>query len=747
MFAEVTFNADPTWPWSLGHIGLPALVVLVLLITGLTVWTYLGVHNTTTGRLLAILALRLGALLLAFTAVLRPALGFRGQIRAPSTLIIVVDDSKSMGIQDEYDGQSRWERGCRILRKCEPELRKLHDEHDVTVVLQRFSEGVRPLDLADETLEPDGQRSDYGFMLRNLYDRYGGETYLRGLVVIGDGADNGTRHDPLAVAGEWRDKPCPIHTFGLGKKTTTERQSDIALTDITVTPAPVPAKGKLKITAMADAPGFENAGSLAHVYIDDKEVPILVGDKEITGGQPVALPLKEGNELHLECNAPAQPGEIRVTLKIDPQPTELIKWNNEISTFASVTKEGVSVLYIDKRREEARYIAREALDTDPRIRVTRVILGGPSGNAPRERHLFHFDDRPYDVVIIGDVTYDEVSQADRTAPAKIKELVGKGAGVMMIGGERNFAKGGWQGRKVDNLWQQSELRDVLPVDMSESGSITAKTIGLERTDIGKKHFVLRLANTDQENEEVWKDLKQHGLYGGMSRIGQPKANIGEPLLKSATDDKINILVAAEVNGGRSLAFAGDTTFQWVKPPKGNYYFERFWRQLVLWLAHQDKTESKVWIKPDERRVKTGHRLGFSVGIRGKDGFDLKEASFTPKLIGPAAQVWKVRENGEDRIIVEPNAPGEYQLVVEGQGKEANGDEVSGQDKVRFLVSQDDAEMARRGRSRVPDALGRGRRRQISPRRGGRIGRVFARSAVAAARRPAAQGEYVARLAP
>jgi uncharacterized membrane protein len=676
------------------YFGLAAFAVVALLLIGLTLWSYLGIRGTTSRRVLALLALRLGALFLVFFVVLRVAFGFSDQTPTSSILLIAVDDSESMTIQDEFDGQSRWERMRRALRKCEPELRKLREEHGVTVVLYRFSEGVRPFDPADDTMQADGKRSDYSLMLRTLFNRHGSEPYLRGLVVMGDGASNGNPPDPLAVAGDWRDKrsrPCPIHTFAFGKDSTTGGQSDIALTDITVTPAPVPAKGKLKITALANAPGFENHGVMVHVFIDDKEVPILVANKDVFGGIQEDLHLTTGNELHLECNAPAQPGEVKVTVKITPLPTELITSNNEISTFATVTKEGVSVLYVDKRREELGYIAR-ALATDPRIRVTYALLGGATGNAPAERNLFHFDDRPYDVVIVGDVTYDEVSRADRSAPAKIKELVGKGAGVMMIGGERNFGKGGWQGRKVGDHWEQSELRDVLPVDMSDTGEIKAKTIGLARTDIGKKHFLLRLADNDQENEEAWRDLK---LYGGISLMGKPKENIAEPLLKSAADDNVNILVAAEVNGGRSLAFAGDTTRQWVRPPKGNTYFERFWRQMVLWLAHQEKTESKLWIKPDERRVKTGHRLGFSVGIRGKDGLDLKGASFTPKITGPSDRVWKTRENGEDRIIVEPTKPGEYQLIVNGQAKDATGESVSGQDKVRFLVSQDDTEMARR----------------------------------------------------
>jgi uncharacterized membrane protein len=678
----MSLNTDLTWPWSAAWFGPLALVAVALLLTALTLWTYLGSRGSTFRRLVAVLALRLGALLLAFLALLRPALAFRGELRLPSLLIIAVDDSESMTIQDEFDGQSRWERLQRVLRKCEPELRKLREEHNITVALHSFSEGVRPFD-PDEPGKAEGKRSEYGRMLQTLNERYGGEHYLRGLVVMGDGADNGARPEPLAVAGDWRNRSCPIHTFAFGKTTTSDRQSDIALTNITTEPSPVPAKGKLVIKATADAPGFENHDVTVRLFIDDKEVPILVGDKE-EKGKLETLRLTTGNEIVVACNAPAQAGEIKVTLKIDEVRGELTPLNNEISTFATVSKEGVSVLYVDKRREERGFLL-DALATDPRIRVDRVTLGGAAGAAPAETNLFHLNDRPYDVIIIGDVTGDEVRKADRDAPAKIKDLVQKkGAGVMMIGGRRNFRRG---------RWEETELRDVLPVDMTEGGELPGDPSGnvaLERTDAGKNHFLLRLADSARENEDVWKTLK---LYGGAAGMGKAKAANADVLLRSPTGDPL--LVAGEVEGGRSVAFAGDTTYLWVRPPRGDQYHQRFWRQVVLWLAHQEKTDSKVWIKPDARRVAAGRRLAFSAGLRGKDGSDIKGATLTAKVVGPPVQTWKSRDGHEDRVTVESATPGEYQLVVEGVGRDTDGQEVRGRETARFLVYQDEAEMTRR----------------------------------------------------
>jgi uncharacterized membrane protein len=685
MNGAMTFNTDPTYPWSAGGFGLPALAAVALLLTGLTVWTYFGLRGVTARRVLSVLALRLGALLLAFLAMLRPALAFRDQLKVPSLLVVAVDDSESMTIQDEFDGQSRWERLRRILAKCEPELRRLRDEHNVTIAYSRFSEGVRPFDPDDGAAVADGKRSDYGLMLHTLNDRYRGERFLRGLVVMGDGADNGARHEPLAVAGLWRNIPCPVHSFGFGKPTTSDRQSDIALTSITTEPSPVPVKGKLVVKGSADAPGFEGKEVRVRLFFDDKEVPILVNDMEEAVHKQV-LRLTAGNEVTVAANAPDRPGEIKVTLKIDPVPGELTHFNNEISTFVTVSKEGISVLYVDKRREERAFIL-DALATDTRMRVHRVTLGGQGKTA--EREPFHFQDRAYDVIVLGDVTAQEVQQLDPGAVAQVEMLVReKGAGAMMIGGQRNFANGGWQ---------NTALRDVLPIDMSAGGEIESEKVPLTVTDAGKTHFLLRVADTPALNEKVWQE--ELWLPAGVSVMGRAKNNTSDVLLRSAGQKAEDILVVGNYGKGRSIAFAGDTTYLWIRPPKGDQYHERFWRQLVLWLAKQEDAEGSVWVRPDVRRLAAGGRLGFSAGVRGKGGLDLKEARFEAKVIAPDGReepVQTVRDKDEERgTFWKSDAPGEYRLVVQGNARDTDGQTVNGQASARFLVYQDDAEMTRR----------------------------------------------------
>src|SRR5439155_10225252 len=119
--------------------------------------------------------------------------------------------------------------------------------------------------------------------------------------------------------------------------------------------------------------------------------------------QETVLRKPAGNEVVLTVDAPAAPGEVKVTLKVDPVPGEVSTDNNEISTYVTVTKEGVSVLFVDKLRFPEPQLICDALSTDPRIRLYMVWLRSDEPT-PDQAALFQFDKQHYDVIILGDVS-------------------------------------------------------------------------------------------------------------------------------------------------------------------------------------------------------------------------------------------------------------------------------------------------------------------------------------------------------
>ena len=178
----------------------------------------------------------------------------------------------------------------------------------------------------------------------------------------------------------------------------------------------------------------------------------------------------------------------------------------------------------------------------------------PRGFASLARWLRKYG-HAFDVIILGDVTSDEVRRADPAAPATINKLVHeKQAGVMMIGGRRNFGNGRWQGRRAGDGWTETELRDVLPVDMSGSGDVSQEVISLVRTQNGKEHYLLKLADSPRENDAVphWNFLPPVMLLTGSPL----PANVGNSVCGTLMFGGLNWV------NSRPSAISGMSSVRW-----------------------------------------------------------------------------------------------------------------------------------------------------------------------------------------
>jgi uncharacterized membrane protein len=679
-----TWNSTSTPAGHLHGLAMAALVVLPAALVGVTVSTYLAGPAARRRRSLIVLGLRLVAFFLAGLAIVRPSLATPERNPLRSLLLIVCDCSGSMAIQDESGHQSRWELLLRTLRESSPELDRLSEEQQVDFRFYKFAGDVVAFQ-PSEAGAADGKRTDTGAALRTLYEQRDGQQLPRYLLLLSDGADNGNARTPaLSEASRWRTLPCPIHTFACGNPTTADRQNDVAITSIATEPALVPSKGKLTVKLGIDAPGFENSTVRVRLFLDNEEV--LARDEVLT--------LTNGNLVSLECNAPAKPGEGKLRVQVDdpkhkdeaPQ-GDLFPLNNKIETYITVTKEGVSVLLVDKQRAMEPQFICDALTKDPRIRVTPVWLRGGQAIDANNGDLFHFDRQPYDVIILGDVTAEQVKAVSPQALEAIEHLVSRGSGLVMLGGYSSFGNSDWQGTAIEKM---------LPVEFSTShGQIEENRKMLPtRNGLDSFGYLLRLSDSDKP-EKGWETLPE---LEGISRLSKSNKGIETVLAESNRGEPI--LIAQNYGSGRVLAFAGDTTYRWVVNPQKQQMHGRFWRQMVLWLAKQENTEGSVWVKPDTRRLPVRGDLGFSVGIKSRGGIDLKDGAYTVEVTGPDSSKTPVptaRTPSDDRgTFVKTDTPGEYLLTVHGKGKDpTSGEVIDGEAAAHFLVYDEDIEMTRR----------------------------------------------------
>jgi hypothetical protein len=677
----------------LADLGPAALVLAPLALAGLTVWTYAGAPGASRRRVGTVLGLRLLAFLLAVLAMLRPSLGLADKDQAASQLWLVADYSASMSIADGMDGQTRWAQMLRNLRDAGPALERLRADAGVEVVFKKFAADVADFDPAQPG-QPDGKHTDFGQMLRRLYEARDGRRPPRGLLVLSDGSDHGTRIPALAEAAHYRALPCPVHPFAYGKPTTAVRQNDVVVTAIYPEPSPVPVKGELAVRASVDAWGFANSPVRVRLFLEGKG-----GQRKEVAAQNETLKLASGNEVRVKCTAPAEPGEVKVTLRVeDPRREgrgldgEVNEANNEMSTFVTVTKEGLSVLLVDKPRAWEPQLLCEALRKDARIRLYTVWLRGDEAGDPRGSDLFQFDKQQYDVIILGDVTARQVQAVNPRALETMRDLVDRGAGLVMLGGYATFGNGDW-GATV--------LKDVLPVDLGARGQIE-NPVKVVPTEAGLRLFsyLMRLAdarpggNAEEESKAAW--AKLHPL-DGMAVLGRPKSQKSVVLAESGNGHD-PVFVAGVYGGGRVLAFAGDTTYKWVRDPKTQALHDRFWRQVVVWLAKQEESEGGVWVAPDTRRLPARNDLGFAFGLRSKAGVPVHEGTFEVSVEGPNGAAPKVVKSqtakGNRGTLEGLDVPGEYRVTVRGEGKDpSSGEDIKGEASARFLVYDDDRELA------------------------------------------------------
>jgi uncharacterized membrane protein len=690
MLANTWITLDPAWPWSEPGIGVPALVIVATVLVALTVWTYLGAKGANARRILVILGLRLAALVIACLVVLRPSLAsLRDEDFLPSKIIIFLDRSASMAITDGFNNLSRWDDALRILQapSVKEALRKLGDERRMEIVWYQGDTEVRPFNPEGRA---EGKTTDMGEWLNFILQQHGRETNLRGLILLGDGADNGTRYSTLDKAALLRGV-CPIYPFALGRPTTTSKQRDIAfdMEKIIVEPAQVNVKGKMTVKGYVTAPGFENARVTARLFL---------GDKEAAPAKLLTLLKTEGNEVLMTCDAPPVPGEVKVTLKVDPVLGEVTAQNNEVSTYATVSKEGVSILWVDRRRAFEQKMAIEyALKPDPRFRVTYLERVKEAKPSPDPADLWDFDKRHYDVIVIGDVSAREFARGNTGVFRKIRKLVEeKGTGLLMLGGSETFANSDW------HHGDAADIAALLPVQLDKPGQVEGeKSVRVEPTDKGLI-YILRLHDDPDKNKELWNKILEP--LDGLTPLGTRKPTATVLATRDGREDE-PVMVSTDVGEGRVLVFGGDTTWRaWRRSKEAVPAHARFWKQVMLWLAKQEKTDHAVWVRPDVRRLAAGQnlRLGLGVGLRGKGGADVPGAQFLVKVIGPDKQETEIpvtKEALQNRgYFWKVNLPGEYVIQVWGWGKDpSDGKEIpKTKDPVeaRFLAYARDLENLR-----------------------------------------------------
>ncbi|MBI2805739.1 MAG: VWA domain-containing protein [Planctomycetes bacterium] len=677
---------QPVEPWSAPAIGMPGLAAVALALALLTLWTYVGARQATWRRVGIILTLRLAALALVFSIMLRPSFAFLELEGVENTkLLVVFDRSASMNVADADGRPSRWQQINQIwdAPTVKRRLRQLAEMQKIDVVKYL---GDADLHKDEPGAEASGKRTDLGAWLHELWQKHAHEKRLRAIALFSDGADNGTRFSAPEKARAWRGMTA-IHAFGAGDPANTKFKKDIGLTDLKVKTSPVAVNAKMVLEAVAQAPGLGQEKVDIVVSMENVETGKALVFKELKTFKLVG---EKDQHIVIPGIAPKEPGEYKVTLKVAPHPDESNLKNNEITTFVQVLKPKINVLWVDRRRVyEPTFAIRYALAPEPRFAVRLVTLPVRSEEDPVR--FYQFDQRDYDVIVIGDVTAKEFSLQQpkflATLAAKIRE---KKIGLLMLGGTETFCKGGWS--------EHTDFMSLLPVKFDApagKSDFMVKEIRPTPTPDGKAAPFLRFDANQERDLAVWQTT--FDLLEGISPTGG-LADGATALLKSTQDELVMAATRASA-ASRVAVFGGDSTYRaWRDNPEAIRAYNHFWKNLIYWLAKQEDNANRLWIALDRRRlnVDAAETLGFTFGLKGKTGAELPNAKFSAEIVGPKNHAVQFAPEGQSqRGTFQTTArPGEYRLVVKATAKDSDGNNVQAESAARFMIVSEDIEMLR-----------------------------------------------------
>jgi hypothetical protein len=597
-------------------------------------------------------------------------------------LVLLVDRSRSMLIADAVGGKTRWELLQSSVAESLPTLVKLSE--DLEVKVYTFDSELHPLDFSAGKLDlshpPDGQQTAIGAALEDVLRREAGKR-LAGVVLLSDGAQRAYAPRDIAPQGPARrlaDLGYPLYTLAFGQARGLGQARDVALKDLSVNQT-VYVKNELLVRGTARIEGFGGQSIPVQLLFESP-----AGKMQPVGGQELKS-RQDGEAIPIDLQTiPQTPGEYKLTLRIPKQPGELVTTNNELSTFVTVLKGGVNVLYLEGALRFDQKFLRRSLDASPDVKVDYVRIDDRDPQQRVVNLLDRFKPGKFDVYVIGDLDASVFTPEELQALAKVVE---QGAGLIMLGGFHTFGPGGYQ---------DTPLRDLLPVVMDPKErqrpgdpirsdvQLTGPVKMRPTKPLGQRHYLMGLAE-GADREKMWDKLP---ALEGANRLGPPKPSA--QVLAETAEGK-PLLVVQEA-GGRVMAFGGDSTWHWWMEGFEEQH-KRFWRQVVLWLARKDEVaDGNVWIKLAQRRFSPRQRVEFTVGANSPQGTALTDAKFDAEVTLPDGTKQKLnlvqQGNHMSGVFDQTQTAGDYAISVVARHQGAP----VGTTKSRLLVFEQDLEL-------------------------------------------------------
>jgi len=675
--------------WGVDPVGGPWFLLVVACLLVLVLLVRPSKRRLSVRQRGILVGLRAGTALLLLFAMLRPTLVVTEIRKLPGSLVLMLDSSRSMQIADSVGGNSRWDALRSSIASASDQLSALAEAWDIKIY--RFDENVIPATLKDGLVtlpeQPVGPQTAIGSALDEVLQREAQQRVVA-VLLMSDGAQRSYAPrdlPPQTVARRLAIDEIPLFTFTYGRPAL-GLQSDLRVDSLLANDV-VFSETPVTIQAEVIADGYTNQEYKVQLLW---ETP--AGEMEVVDTQQIEVGSDHRRIPVSLSYTPLVPGEFKVTVQVESPEGELATNNNSQSTFVSVRKGGINVLYLAGTASigggpgvEPRFI-RGALAAHADIHLRYDLLNYRKKRIDIRQQLAEGN---YDVYLLGDL---DVMALDNRSWEEMAEKVEQGAGLAMLGGFHSFGPGGYRG---------SPLEGALPIKIGRAERQNfgerpredmhiLKPLRLVPKQVGEKvHPILEISQADGKPLD-WRVLPP---LDGANRFDRSQLKPNAQVIARSDDAKRwPLLVTGACGSGRTAALAVDSTWRWQMEGHGEV-LRRFWRQLILWLARKDNIrDQSVWVHLDGRRYQRGSRVEFSFGAINDNGESLPAASFHLEVEKPdGSKVSLLPSSRGEKLLgnfTETDLAGEYRVTVTA----SDGNEIQGTAQARFLVPDQDMEL-------------------------------------------------------
>ncbi len=483
-------------------------------------------------------------------------------------------------------------------------------DHRYRVRAYQFGDDIEPASIAklridDDALSQEEPPDDAGGTdIASALSRVAAEIPaedLAGIILLTDGRHN-TPGEPEEIAGRLGLGGVPVSSVVLGGR---YPPRDAAVVGVEA-PETIHESDKVQVTADLKLDGLAGRRVTVSLFSEGR----LCDEKVVT---------PESREARMRVrltDTPEQTGSVDYRVVVERFEQEAFAENNEYEFSVAVTDEPTKVLLLEGRpRWEFRYLRNLFTDRDPSVRLQYVLLQpdrvhGQDGTPVIPASVSRPEDSPgatatpesfeewmkFDVVILGDVAPEMLSDADRRALEDFVSDMGKS--LVVVAGPHH----------MPHAWSGTELADLMPVTfeaLDDTAGAPEDAYRLELTDTGLDHPMMRQADDPESGAEIWRELPElHWrfpiteakpaakvlAYARTPDAPEAEGTGGQDYEtsggSSTRHQRRHALVAYHDTGmGRAMFMGFDRTWR-LRYRAGDARHHRFWSQVVQWAGRQ-----------------------------------------------------------------------------------------------------------------------------------------------------------------